>query len=180
MPESPYLRQSVSDAFNGARSAAISAFDGIRNGIRDRINSARDAVSNAISAIRSALSGTISFPHINLPHFSVYGGVAPYGIGGKGSLPSISVSWYAKGGVFSAPTLIGVGEGSSSEAVLPLNDVTYGAIARGISSRMASQGVTNIYYIDGNLVAADARLASALDVVAECVGGRRRMGTVMA
>ena len=37
-------------------------------------------------------------------------------------------------------------------------------------------GTVNNYYIDGNLVQADAVLAAALDTVAQRVGGRRRMG----
>lgn len=37
-------------------------------------------------------------------------------------------------------------------------------------------GVVNNYYIDGNLVAADAVLSAALDTVAQRVSGRRRMG----
>ena len=38
------------------------------------------------------------------------GGEAPYGIGGAGKLPSFSVEWYDKGGIFDHPSIIGVGE----------------------------------------------------------------------
>ena len=57
---------------------------------------------------------------MKLPHFKVSGGVAPWGIGGKGSKPSISVDWYAKGGIFDSPHLIGIGE-AGPEAVVPLD-----------------------------------------------------------
>ena len=69
----------------------------------------------------------------------------------QGSLPKFSVSWYAKGGVFDSPTIIGVGEGSSSEAVLPLNAGVYRQIARGIMAEGgAVEGVTitgNTFYV---------------------------------
>jgi hypothetical protein len=48
-----------------------------------------------MSAIRGLLSGSISFPHITLPHFTVTGS-PPFGLGGKGTPPHISVEWYAK------------------------------------------------------------------------------------
>lgn len=37
------------------------------------------------------------------------------------TLPKLSVSWYAKGGIFNSPRIIGVGE-SSPEAVVPLSE----------------------------------------------------------
>ena len=59
------------------------------------MSAAKNAVSNAISAIKGLLSGSISFPHITLPHFTVTGS-PPFGLGGHGSPPHISVEWYAK------------------------------------------------------------------------------------
>lgn len=59
------------------------------------------------------------FSSLKLPHISVKGGKAPFGIGGKGSLPSFSVNWYKKGGIFNNPSIIGVGE-AGPEAVLPI------------------------------------------------------------
>ena len=47
--------------------------------------------------------------------------------------------------------------------------------AQAVASEMGG-GTTNNYYIDGNMVAADAALAAALDTVAQRVSGRVRMG----
>lgn len=58
--------------------------------------------------------------NIKLPHFSVSGGKAPWGVGGLGSMPKFSVNWYAKGGILTEPTLFGGGE-KGSEAILPLD-----------------------------------------------------------
>ena len=53
-------------------------------------------------------------PHINMPHFNV----SWRNIGGVVKLPSISVDWFAKGGYFDEPSIIGVGE-AGGEHVTP-------------------------------------------------------------
>ena len=89
------MKSSVTNTISGMKSAISSTFDSIKSGITSKINAAKDAVSNAISAIKGILSGSISFPHITLPHFTVTGS-PPFGLGGHGSPPHISVEWYAK------------------------------------------------------------------------------------
>lgn len=89
------MKSGVTNTISGMKSAISSTFDSIKSGITSKINAAKDAVSNAMSAIRGLLSGSISFPHITLPHFTVTGS-PPFGLGGKGSPPHISVEWYAK------------------------------------------------------------------------------------
>ena len=66
-------------------------------------------------------------PSLKLPHISVSGGVAPFGIGGKGSLPHFSIQWYKDGGILNGATIFGqmgdkmLGGGEAgAEAVLPL------------------------------------------------------------
>lgn len=89
------LKSGVTGKFNSMKSTVTNTFDSIKNAVTDKINAAKDAVSNAISAIKGILSGSISFPHITLPHFTVTGS-PPFGLGGHGSPPHISVEWYAK------------------------------------------------------------------------------------
>ena len=89
------MKSGVTNTMSGMRSAISSTFDSIKNGITSKINAAKSAVSSAMSAIRGLLSGSISFPHITLPHFTVTGS-PPFGLGGKGTPPHISVEWYAK------------------------------------------------------------------------------------
>ena len=89
------MKSSVTNTISGMKSAIFGTFDSIKNGITNKINAAKNAVSNAISAIKGILSGSISFPHITLPHFTVTGS-PPFGLGGHGSPPHISVEWYAK------------------------------------------------------------------------------------
>ena len=54
-------------------------------------------------------------------------------------MPKLNVKWYAKGGLFDTPSLIGVGE-AGPEAVMPLNDKVFTQIAQGIVENGQSNG----------------------------------------
>ena len=104
------------------------AIANVKSTIAKPFEAARDAVKRVVDKIKGFFSGlhlklpALKFPHINLPHFSVSGGKAPFGIGGMGSLPHFSVKWYAGGGIIPAnasPHLIGVGDTSQDEYVIP-------------------------------------------------------------
>lgn len=125
------IKSSISNAVSGAYNTVSSKFNSIKSKISSTINAARDTVKNAVDRIKGAFNFSWSLPHIKLPHFSVSGGKAPWGFGGKGSLPSVSVSWYAKGGVFDSPFLFGYGNGAmgglgedGAEAIVPLEKNT--------------------------------------------------------
>lgn len=95
-------------------------FATIKDKIITPIETARDKVKAAIDKIKSIIGGVkLQLPSFKLPHFKISGGEAPWGIGGKGKLPSFDVDWYKKGGIFTSPSLIGVGE-AGPEAVLPI------------------------------------------------------------
>lgn len=87
-------------------------------GIKNDVTSAVEAVKNAIKKVKNLLSGSLSFPKIKLPHFKITGSFSL----SPPSVPRIGVEWYAKGGIFTRPTVfsgIGVGE-AGAEAVLPI------------------------------------------------------------
>lgn len=77
-------------------SAIVTTFTNIKEKVSDAINAVKDAVKKAIDAVKGFLSGELTFPHIKVPHFKISGGEIPWGIGGKGTPPSVSVSWYRK------------------------------------------------------------------------------------
>jgi len=100
---------------------------------RSVFNNVRDAIMKPIDSVRNKLKGVIDkikgfFPinigkimsNIHLPSFKVSGGKPPWGFGGMGSLPKVSVSWAAKGGLVDGATLIGAGE-KGPEAIVPLD-----------------------------------------------------------
>ena len=104
------IKQSVTEKIDALKSSVQEKFQSIKRSITEPIEKARDAVRSAIEKIKGFFNVTLSFPHIKLPHFRITAGVIPWGIGGKGTPPSIGIDWYDKGGIFNAPTIIGVGE----------------------------------------------------------------------
>ena len=122
------IKSTISNAMNAAKSTVSSIFDSIKNAISDKINAAANVVKSAVDKIKGAFNFSWSLPPLKLPHISVTGGVAPFGIGGKGSLPKFSIAWYAKGGVMKSPTIFGVagnnllgGGEAGPEAIAPIS-----------------------------------------------------------
>lgn len=172
------IKSTASSVWDGIKSVASDVWNGIKSAIEDPINKAKDAVGSAIDAIKGFFNFEFKWPHIPLPHFSISGSVNPLDWITQG-VPSIGIEWYAKGGIIDQPTVFasGVGE-KGAELVWPSYEPYFSKYAAGIAAQMdgGKAGVTNNYYIDGNMVAADSALAAALDVVAQRVGSRRRMG----
>ena len=109
------IKSSIEEKVESARSTVKQKFDDIRSGIEEKINAAKEAVGNAIEKIKGFFDFEWSLPHIDLPHFSVSGEFSL----NPPSIPHFDVDWYKTGGVFDAPSVIGVGE-AGPEAVLPL------------------------------------------------------------
>lgn len=111
------LKTKVVAAFNEFKTKVSS----IWSAITAPITKAVSTIQSAISRIKSIINGAkLSLPKFKLPHFNISAGKLPWGIGGKGTPPKISVSWYAEGGIFDSASLIGVGE-AGPEAVVPLD-----------------------------------------------------------
>lgn len=92
-------------------------FDKIKESVTEKINGARDAVGNAIEKIKSFFDFEWSLPKLKLPHFSIKGSFSL----NPPSVPSLGVDWYKTGGIFTRPSVIGVGEGREPEGVFPLS-----------------------------------------------------------
>lgn len=116
----------VSSGIDGWLSFFTSGFDSIYStvsGVLDNVlgvftsifDDVRGVVSSAVDFLMGAFDFEWSLPDIQLPHFSITGGVAPYGLGGQGTFPSISVDWYAKAMnqpmILNDPTIFGMGNG---------------------------------------------------------------------
>ena len=172
------VKTTVSNVFNSIKSTVSTVWNGIKSAITTPINAARDAVKSAIDRIKGFFSFKISWPHIPLPHFSVSGSANPLDWL-TGGLPKFNISWYAKGGIAERPTLYAAGIGEAGpEAIMPLRGSKMRPFALAVADEMGGAGTVTNYYIDGSAVAADAQLAAALEVVAQRVSGRQRMGTV--
>lgn len=122
----------IKNKFNDLKDAAGRVktwFENIRKAIADKIGAARDAVSKAITKIKGFFPLSIGkiFSNLKIPKISVSGGKAPFGIAGKGSLPSFNVKWNAQGGILTQPTIFGrmgdtlLGGGEAgAEAIAPI------------------------------------------------------------
>lgn len=112
-------------------------FDGVRNAIQGPMDTIKEIVQGAISFIEGIFSGAhLELPHINLPHFNIYGGEAPWGIGGVGTPPKIDIEWYAKGGFVDGATLIGAGE-AGPEMILPRQGGLMDEFASTVASKVS-------------------------------------------
>lgn len=131
-------------AFNGIKNVVTKIFNGIKNAITKPIQKAADIIKNIVDKIKSFFDFKISLPHIKLPHFSISPKGWKLGDLLEGSIPSLGIDWYAKGGIFKSPSVIGVGE-KGPEAVLPiekLNEMLTGmadSIVNGVTMGMALQ-----------------------------------------
>ena len=167
------ISSTISNVLNGISNTVSNVWTGIKNSIGNAINGAKDLVSSAISAIKGLFNFSVSWPHIPLPHFSVSGSANPLDWLSQG-VPSISIEWYAKGGIMTKPTIFGmngnslmVGGEAGNEAVLPLNDQTLGAIGRGIAQTMGGTSPTINITITGNTVREEADITRIADQVAQ-------------
>lgn len=167
------IKTTVSFVLTSIYNNVTSVWSGIKNAIGSAINGAKDLVSSAISAIKGLFNFSVSWPHIPLPHFSVSGSANPLDWLSQG-VPSISIEWYAKGGIMTKPTIFGangnnlmVGGEAGNEAVLPLNDKTLGAIGRGIAQTMGDSPTNINITITGNVVREEADITRIADEVAQ-------------
>ena len=109
----------------GLGSALWSRVTAAANGIKDRflapINSLRDKIKNIIDKIKGFFKFKVSTPHVPLPHFSITPAGWKVSDLLKGKKPSLSVKWYAQGGLMEdGATLFGGGE-AGSEGIVPLD-----------------------------------------------------------
>jgi phage-related minor tail protein len=176
------IKSAFSSKMGAAKSTVSSVLDDIKGAFSSKLESAKSTVSSVIEKIKGVFNFKWSLPHLNLPHISVNGGKAPYGIGGKGSLPSFSIEWYKNGGIMTNPTVFGingnslmVGGEAGDEAILPLAEFynkLNSILDKKLDAVQKSQVVyvTNHTYIDGDEIA--SRTVSKVD--AEMVINKRK------
>ena len=123
----------VKGKFNDFKSAVgvvKTAFNNIKNAISDKLEEARKKVKSVIDKIKGFFPLSIGkiFSNFKIPKISVSGGKAPFGIAGKGKLPSFNVKWNAEGGILTKPTIFGMsgntllgGGEAGKEAVAPID-----------------------------------------------------------
>ena len=123
------VKSKISGGLAQAKSSVTSALDNIKSKFSAIFDKCKEIVTGAIDAIKKAFDFKWELPKLKIPHISGTGGVPPYGIGGKGSLPSFDIQWYRKAYdnamILSNPTIFGYsggkflggGDGNGNEIV---------------------------------------------------------------
>lgn len=118
-------KEKVTNVYNTVKEK----FEAVKNAVKSSIESARDTVKDVIDKIKSFFDFDLKL-NIKLPKVTMDGGEAPWGIAGKGRLPSFNVTWFKKAYdqvmMLNDPTLFGYsasgkplggGDGNGSEIV---------------------------------------------------------------
>ena len=114
------LKTSVSNSINATKTAVVNGWNNIKDKISTTVSTIKTSVSTAFSNLKNTITSpftnaynTIStavsniknlfpiklgnlFSGLKLPHFKIDGGEAPWGIGGQGKKPTVSIDWYRK------------------------------------------------------------------------------------
>lgn len=170
------IKTAVSSAMGTIKSLAsganqaIGGLKSIPNTVQGIFNKVKSAMTKPIEDAKSLVKGALDkikgffplnignvFSGLKLPHFSVSGGSFPWGVGGQGSMPSWSVSWYARGGFADSATLAGYGE-KGTEFFWPGYEPYFDKYAQGIAKHLdgVKGGVTVNATINGVENAEDA------------------------
>lgn len=118
--------------------SASNTWNSIKTSIETPMNKAKDTVKGVIDSIvgffRNIKIPEIKIPKIKLPHFNMSGefSLSPP------QVPKLAVNWYASGGIFNSPSIIGVGE-SGKEAVIPIEKLD-DIIARALQKTREGNG----------------------------------------
>lgn len=110
-----------------AKSDVSEKMSAIKYAFSEKIDGAREKVREGIDKIKSLFNFSWSLPKLKLPHFSIDGKFSL----NPPSVPKFGISWYAKGALFTKPTIIpanGFGE-AGNEYALPLNKTSLSPLA---------------------------------------------------
>ena len=130
------------DRWNDIQNALREIPNWFRNLFNDAMENAKSIVKNGIDRLKSFFNFDWSLPRIKLPHFNISGSFSLM----PPRIPSFSVDWYARGGVFNSPSIIGVGE-AGQEAVMPLERNTgwISILAQKLTERMPANNAPTSY-----------------------------------
>jgi ABC-type multidrug transport system fused ATPase/permease subunit len=125
------IKDGITSRINAIKTTATTIFNGIKSAITKPIETAKSVIFGIIDKIKAAFNFKVELPKIKLPHFSVKPKGWKIGDLLDGSIPSLGIEWYAKGGVFERPSAFGmngnrlmVGGEAGAEAIVPLEKNT--------------------------------------------------------
>ncbi|EEP28209.1 phage tail tape measure protein [Shuttleworthella satelles] len=103
------IRDSIGEKLSGGVQNGLARLGEFAAGAGDKMGKAKEFFRSGLDAIKGFWAGLhLEFPKIKLPHFTVSGGLDLSKF--PPELPHIGIDWYDRGGIFSGPQIIGVGE----------------------------------------------------------------------
>lgn len=106
------LKKKVSDVASNIKNTVSKKFEQAKEAMTKPIQKARDTIKGIVDKIKGFFSGLkLKFPNIKLPHFKVKPEGWEIGDLLKGSIPKLSIDWYAKAmrnpQIMNEPTVFG-------------------------------------------------------------------------
>ncbi len=156
-----------------------------RNGVNNVFNGIKNFIGGIVDWLKGIFNFEWSLPKIKLPHFSLTGSfslVPP-------SVPRLSVSWYAKGGILTKPTIFGAngtsllaGGEAGPEAVLPISALRQyirdeNRINNSVLAEMIKEALKELQiYAENNIYIGDKKLYQIITEMVIAKIGEYRLG----
>lgn len=151
---------------------ATTALNAVVKSFNDKMDAAKKVVNTGLELIKGMFNFEWKLPDIKLPHFSISPAGWKFSDLLQGSIPTLGIEWYAKGGIMTDPTIFGmngnnlmVGGEAGDEAIAPI-DLLQKYIAEAVASQNAGivETLEKILYVimsmDSDMV---AKFKAALD-----------------
>lgn len=92
------ISEILSNTWDSIKETASNMWGNIKDAITQPIQDAKDTISGIVDKIKEFFPLKLGkiFSGIELPHFKISGGTVPWGIGGMGEAPSVSIKWYRR------------------------------------------------------------------------------------
>lgn len=145
-------------------------FEALKKRITDKFDGIRSSVTGVVQDVKNAFNFNWHLPQLKLPHIQVgwqeAGSVLSKFLG-ISHIPSLSVQWFAKGGIMDGAQIFGASGGkllgggeAGREAVLPLDRNTgwMEDIADRVVRKLGDTGDVNVtipIYLDGKLISTE-------------------------
>lgn len=141
----------------------VSTYDGAMDAMESSTSTSANIIETRVSQmvlnLKKKLAEEIKGPNFKLPHFKLTGEFNPQ----AKTVPVVTVDWYAKGGIFTRPTVLGTPYGlkgfgeSGAEAVLPVE------LLRDYVSEAVSAASNTVFNIEMTVNGAESPEAWAAD-----------------
>lgn len=115
------VKDAVIKAFTKLKDTLAGVFKALGTMLTAPFKKAWEFIKGIVKKIKDVFKFKVSLPKIKLPHFKVDPPGWKLSDLLKGSIPSLGIDWYAKGGIVDRPTVLGAGDVRGGEGIVPLN-----------------------------------------------------------